>query len=318
MSDTFHSNESNETQESCNIQFLYSQVPWFDAEIVKAANQDPALRDILDNVLVINLDFRHNEKISPEEIYKQVTTFLSANPDNVVVFTSWNYAESPHQSIPNIVSYLHMQHVTYVRLSFTPQDLAEAVKSSRASLPKNNDQSQSAEAKVRRDIQARTLSTLRHDLGHALRDNATIDQPRYDRLIAQARTEFDIAPKATDKSVEEFIINTKLDIKDVFRGEIPGVYCDIDDTLIHADGTRNDETIKLLTEYEAQGHKVHIWTGGAIIEARQKLEKIGVTQYPLLSKLNYAGATAEIVIDNVSSDKFYFQTHITAKKFIRV
>jgi len=107
-------------------------------------------------------------------------------------------------------------------------------------------------------------------------------------------------------------------------GNIEGVFTDFDDTLILKDGTLNEKVVNMLKEFAAAGKKVTIWTGGDPAEAAKKLEKLGDNEdvtflkgLKLVSKYDFAGATAEIVIDDMAQEALGIMFKIRAKKFIK-
>jgi haloacid dehalogenase-like hydrolase len=161
----------------------------------------------------------------------------------------------------------------------------------------------------------RTLGVLQHDLKpHVIEEKGET----YRRIIEQARQTFGIKDSATDADVESFIRKANMALPEKMSGEISGVYCDLDDTLLMQDGSINQETLALLQEYETAGKKVIIWTGGNLQIAAEKLTGTVLERFELRSKYDYTGASAEIVIDNVSVEKFYLQYKITPRNYRRV
>ncbi len=161
----------------------------------------------------------------------------------------------------------------------------------------------------------RILRILQHDLKPYVIEEKW---ERYKQIIKQAREIFDIKPETPDENVESFILNAKREITKVMEWDINWVYCDIDDTIIWADGNIIEKTLKIIQELENEWKEIIIWTGWDLSEAKKKLAGTLFEKYKLVSKYDYAGATAEIIIDNTSPEKFFVQTGITAKKFIRI
>lgn len=161
----------------------------------------------------------------------------------------------------------------------------------------------------------RTLGVLQHDLKpYVVAEKSST----YHRIIAEARKLFDIKDSASDEQVVEFIQRARVKLPERMSGEIEGVYCDLDDTLLMRDGSVNTEVLAMLERYRAGGKRVAIWTGGDLEAARQKLAGGPLADYELVSKMAYTGATAEIVIDNVSAEKFVIQYGIKPKNYVRV
>jgi hypothetical protein len=164
-------------------------------------------------------------------------------------------------------------------------------------------------------IKYRLMQTLKHDLKPYVIE---AKGEKYRGIITTARREFGIKDSATDQQVEDFISKTRLDLQEKMQGEITGVYCDLDDTAMLQDGSINAEVLKMLEQFTAEGKNVMIWTGGNLDEAKAKIAGTALEKFPVVSKLDYTGATAEIVIDNVSVEKFCLQYGIKPQKYVRV
>jgi len=172
------------------------------------------------------------------------------------------------------------------------------------------------------ETKKRSLGVLQHDL----KDYVIAEEgPKYRQIIDDARKLFGIKPEVSDAEVEQLILTTKAEVPEKMHGEIEGVFCDFDDTLVLRDGTINEKVLKMLKEFAAAGKKVTIWTGGDVNTAREKLEKVedpetaaflqGLT---LASKYDFAGATAEIVIDDMALEALGIMFKLKAKRFIKI
>ncbi len=165
------------------------------------------------------------------------------------------------------------------------------------------------------EVLRKELSILQHDLKDYI---IKANDHRLRQILEKARELFDIKPEASDKSVIDFIQNARFSHIEVMSGDISGVYCDLDDTLLMADGSLNQNTLTMIEKYRTAGMEVVIWTGGDITEAAKRIKGTPLEKFRLVSKADYCGATAEIVIDNVSKDKFFCQYGIKAKSYVRV
>ena len=171
------------------------------------------------------------------------------------------------------------------------------------------------------EIKQKTLRVLQHDL----KDYVIAEKgEKYAKIIADARKLFGFNPEMSDTEVEQFILASKGNVPEVMHGNIEGVFTDFDDTLILKDGTLNEKVVNMLKEFAAAGKKVTIWTGGDPAEAAKKLEKLGDNEdvtflkgLKLVSKYDFAGATAEIVIDDMAQEALGIMFKIRAKKFIK-
>lgn len=112
-------------------------------------------------------------------------------------------------------------------------------------------------------------------------------------------------------------LNDEILIEEVMAGQdIFGVYCDIEGTLLINDMLQ-EEVLNKLNAYSEQGLTVTIWTLGDVEHYSRLIGSMGI-KYPVRSKMDYFGATAEIVIDDDSEESFRAKTKINPKKFIRV
>jgi hypothetical protein len=169
------------------------------------------------------------------------------------------------------------------------------------------------------EVQQKVSSNIMWILQHDLKPYVLEEKwQRYNEILDKARSSFGINPRTSDESVIDFILNTPREIKKVFDWFLSWVYCDIDDTILKPDWSVIMETLEKLEKLEREWKKIHIWTWWDVGKAREKLANTPFARFPIVSKHDYAWAEAEIVIDNVSPEKFAIQTWITAKKFIRV
>ena len=94
---------------------------------------------------------------------------------------------------------------------------------------------------------------------------------------------------------------------------IPGVFCDVEGTLLDWNGNLNQEVVAMLEKYEAEGKAVSLWSGGDPKEILQKLKDI---KWPFLSKYDFEGCVMETVIDDVPSAKLQKDYGIQAKQYV--
>ncbi len=138
------------------------------------------------------------------------------------------------------------------------------------------------------------------------------------QALRDARTYFPTLLGKTDKEVLDFLYTTRENMKrpEVMKGQkIDGVFCDIEGTLV-VNGAINQIVLDKLLAYEKEGKVVTLWTDGDISTLQQVLDSNGIT-FPLKSKFDYAGAMAEIVIDDADENTFKARTKIYPKHFIK-
>jgi hypothetical protein len=101
----------------------------------------------------------------------------------------------------------------------------------------------------------------------------------------------------------------------------PGVFCDIENTLIidqpNAGSVVNKEVFEKLKEF-SKTLPITLWTGGDLRNAERYLMTNGINQWPLVSKYDFAGAKVEIVIDDLFKKEFQERYNISYKEYIRV
>lgn len=134
-----------------------------------------------------------------------------------------------------------------------------------------------------------------------------------------ARGEFPSMKEKTDKELLDFLFETRknMEREEIMKGEsIQGVFCDIEGTLI-INGEINKEILEKLNLYEKEGKMITLWTDGDKNELQKILDENSI-KYLLQSKFDYAGAVAEIVIDDSDENTFNARTKIYAKEFIQV
>lgn len=176
-------------------------------------------------------------------------------------------------------------------------------------------------------VRQRALSVVQHDLRHAIKEKG----PRYDQLIARARELLGAQPGVSDEEVIALVSASQTRIQKTEERDIPGVYCDIENTLVKPDGTLNMEIVDLIKKYIQKGKKVTVWTGGDLSLIAQKLagaisslESAGDSEtacmlrnLDLVSKYDYAGARAETVIDDTLPEELFLSYGIRLVNFIR-
>ena len=146
------------------------------------------------------------------------------------------------------------------------------------------------------------------------------EQERCANAIQETREFFPSMVGKSDKEVLDFLFSMKDEANKrelVMEGKtISGVYCDIEGTLLIKDEV-NSKVLDILKDYESQGKTITLWTDGDIVELQKVLQEKGVS-YSLKSKRDFAGAIAEIVIDNDDKNTFASKTRIFPQEFIYV
>lgn len=236
-------------------------------------------------------------------------THAMEKPEQNVLLVSFFTPQQLKKQKPETALFLQLENAFFAQIPL----------GKKIALTKNtdgHDQSIAANALVR------MVSTLNHTTQKYLDSTEeSIADTLAIRLIEVKRVQT-YFPELQNLSAKAFItelkkLNDRLLVTEVMPGkEIPGVYCDIEGTLL-VDGIPQESVLAMLQEYESQGVPVTIWTLGNVAELGTVIQQAGI-HYPVRSKMDYTGAIAEIVIDNDSEETFRARTKITPKTFIRV
>lgn len=163
------------------------------------------------------------------------------------------------------------------------------------------------------------LSEIFHDLKYVKdwSNPAESERAMFEKSLKKACDYFPTLNNMSTEEILSFLKSVSGSREEVMKGEkITGVYCDIEGTIL-VDGVLNQKVFNFLQACKQQGKQITIWTDGNVEELGEKLKNIGLL-YPVKSKFDYAGAIAEIVIDDFDEYTFGAQTKISAEKFIKV
>ena len=94
---------------------------------------------------------------------------------------------------------------------------------------------------------------------------------------------------------------------------IPGVFCDIEGTLLDWDGNFDQKIVSMLEKLETEGKTVYLWTGGDPNEISLKVKGL---KWQLLSKYDFEGCLVEIIIDDLPENKLRKEYGIQAEYYI--
>ncbi len=158
-------------------------------------------------------------------------------------------------------------------------------------------------------IRERAIVTLRH---------GNVDHDRYpsdpDAFLAQAK---ELGFTGTVEEVRDQLRTWKRATDGSLSGQsFPGLFVDVQGTLLREDGTLNEEIVKLAELATAEG-PVTVWTDGKLDKIIPQLRNLGVT-YPVVSKFDFHGATVEKAIDDKPQDEFTYLYGITVGSFLQV
>lgn len=231
------------------------------------------------------------------EDYKQSLELALAHPDEQVVgFSPKKQSDLwKNSGFRKFMSYSNTRYVHIARI------VADTITECTKKKQDNPALRASAEVKYEQDL----VSVLQHDYKNFQNHETVIQTAR--KALGWTGTDDEISKKIMDYQPEPS--------STVKQGYFPGVFCDVDGTLLH--GSKLNRTlVEKLHEYSIE-KPVNIWTGGNAQEAAKRLEEHGVL-FPVLSKDQFKGSEVEIVFDDFPQNRFEKDYGITAREFNQV
>jgi hypothetical protein len=267
--------------------------------------------------------FRDN---SPKEV-NQIIDEITFDSDRVFVLTSndneENFLKKDNKKLKYLLSLTNVIFVNKPYSGYTQEKLLEKLEEKRSKnlnpeLIKGKGDYYIGRA---REVLHDGLSDGRLSYNDLINPANNDGFERFERQGAdsfeKARVLFPSLKDESDEKIYNFLVELKNQAPEVMKGEeIQGVYCDMEGTLF--DGkVLKQTTLDKLKQYEKEGKVVMLWTNGNIQELQKLLDKNNIT-YPLKSKGEFRGATAEIVMDNDDQNTFFVTNKINARKFVKV
>lgn len=204
------------------------------------------------------------------------------------------------------------KRVGFLRLPFTPEDLLFKYKEL---LNDTKEEDKLAIEINRIDRFERDMGTIKHGAQSFLRgEDSDYATGRLDRSIRDARA---IGLTGSDNEIIEQIRNFEIKPKNsYFAGKyFPGIFCDIEGTLLLENEVNTEMLSKLLI---ASSEKpITLWTGGDVKTLDKTLAKCGVN-WKVVSKRDFAGATVEIAYDDEEYEVFLKKYGIEVNDFHKV
>ncbi|MCX6808270.1 MAG: hypothetical protein NTW50_01200 [Candidatus Berkelbacteria bacterium] len=234
-----------------------------------------------------------------------------AKSGNPVIIAGWQ-TELAYSADPRWHAAMASPNVIFVRLPFLGQELITKVAEA-----KSNERPLDQLALDLLDLttEISRAKTINHDLQNALR---TGDEDKAETLLAAATELFGDQDR-------EMLIHTvaRAAFSEVVGKQFEGKYypdlcIDLEGTLIGADGEPNQQVLDLIKlSTDLRRRPVTIWTGSELKQARQILNKLGLT-CKLMSKNNTAGIEVETMIDDLSADEIESRYGIKARNYINI
>lgn len=315
-----YGNAKDQDAKTKNLEILNSFTFYEDnQDFVESLKKGFSTLDLggLDNSTFINLEAKDsNGKIASFENINLTENLLRQNDKNKILLYAFSDLDIIRKIKPKIDLLLAKENVRFTRLPFTAEDLISIL---------NSGMNEEVTGEKLQEVQDKEILGKVSHLLHALHISSPSeldhlqgdDKYRLPSMIADTKSYFPALEGKSDKEILEFLFAIRQSVPEVMKGQnIEGVYCDIEGTLFNGDEL-NTKTLDMLKEFEAQGKNITLWTDGDITKLQVLLDNAGI-KYPLKSKIDHAGASAEIVIDNDDNNTFSAKTKIYAKKFIKV
>lgn len=154
------------------------------------------------------------------------------------------------------------------------------------------------------------MGIIQHNAQHKLHDQKVAQW-----AIGEAR---ELGVVGTDQEIIEVIKNFKHEsLRSYSFSEryFPGVFCDIEGTLI-VDQEINQSMLKTLKEM-GRTKPITLWTGGDVEKLEKKLLENKIF-WKLVSKNNFAGAEVEIAFDDEEKSEFKQKYNIKVRDFRKI
>ena len=283
-------------------------------ENLNTNNSDLAL-DGLEKLAFVNLEIKTGGKGRQEFAGVDIAQNLERE-DNLkkVLMYAFSNLDTIKKSKEKINLLLAKENFKFLRLPFTAEDALKVLKES--SETKISEQ----ELKNIQDRETNSkVAMLLHYISqvHSVNNLDNANPEQLNKTVTEAKEYFPALNDKTDKEVVEFLFSIRENVNEVMKGQhIEGVYCDIEGTLFNGEEL-NTKTLNMLKEYETQGKEITLWTDGDTKKIQSLLDREGIA-FLLKSKIDFAGASAEIVIDNDDKNTFSAKTKIFPTTFVKV
>lgn len=135
--------------------------------------------------------------------------------------------------------------------------------------------------------------------------------------------------KGTDEEVIEELKRLRNNgARLVYSGIIPGMFVDVEGTLMSKSERINDSVLERMIDYSRTG-PVTIWTGGNLKDIQELIGPLFTdacikkgsrlyTRTPIFNKNHFRGCTVELVLDNEEEETFFKGYEIKTQKYVKV
>ncbi|MFP4514976.1 MAG: hypothetical protein ACLFNO_03175 [Parcubacteria group bacterium] len=161
------------------------------------------------------------------------------------------------------------------------------------------------------------MGTIQHRVSAHFQKKVEGSSEAIASAVAEAREKLNLS--GTDEEIARKIKNFRRENEQsAFAGKFfPGVFCDIENTLL-VDGEVNNEILKKLQDL-SKTKPITLWTGAVadMKKIQEKLLRYGIT-WKLISKVSLNGAEVEMAYDDEEFDVFFDKYNVKVRKFIQV
>ncbi len=197
-------------------------------------------------------------------------------------------------------------HVELLQLPAGPAEIAEAL--SRAERRERPADELAVELLGIHETSNRLAS-----IQHAYQKIDPTDQERVAPFLEQIRA---LGFESNDADIQRILDSSLAETRPFAGRSLPGLFVDIEGTLIGPDGTVNERVVQLLHEQSAR-MPITIWTGGDTTAYREQLARLGLP-WKVTSKLLFQDAEVECALDDLPQDRLERQYNVRAKNYLNV
>jgi len=160
----------------------------------------------------------------------------------------------------------------------------------------------------------RKMAQIKHRSYRSIGVNSDSDKEIVSKAVLEVRA---LGLSGSDEEIAEQIKNFEHKAKNsIFAGKFfPGVFCDLEGTLLNGDIV-NNTILELLRNFSKE-KPITLWTGGKVEELKKILISNGIP-WKLISKYDLAGAEVEIAYDDEDFSVFFEKYAIKVQNFNKI
>jgi len=272
----------------------------------------------LDAVVIMNEHQEHWWNMSDFKWLDQAIEILAQNPLKTIILCSWLPIDFLKEKAAKFWLFQNYKNTEYKQLPINLSDCLIKQSIEETSIPKKE---KNLTALISSEA-SRRIWYFRHALKH---DEDPYNKTENEKVDWLKEVQKFFPWLETFEKAMDYVLHIKLDLPEPMKWKrIEWVYVDVDGTLIvyvgiHSgkEGTQElrQDVVELLKKYESEWKEIIIWTGWDVELKKKYLRSLWITR-PVVSKYDYAGATAEIVLDDTDQNAFIAQSKIYPETYI--